>query len=328
MKCLEEGHNAYNCKKNDCRKCGKFHHHLLHQDKQERSHHEEETSRSVSTAVVTTSVFGDTQTLLGTAVVYVRDKYGKPVKVRALLDQGSQSNIITENCAKKLSIPIEPSVVSLNGIGNRSQESDTKGEVALELHNKSKDFVYKGKALVLPTIMCDQPQQPIQGPVPVTKGLRLADEGFCTPGPIDAVLGVDLYMKALRRGLRHPKGGLGAQNTAFGWIIMGSIPRVKKKQLPHMKTVFSCLTTIAPRRSENSSNQSKVPICGKSPKSKDITHQMPTVPATQHSRNRQLQGKTLTDLQLRPEWTTRTKEQQVGQLALLKERAQQPRLRF
>ncbi|XP_058808559.1 uncharacterized protein LOC131674079 [Phymastichus coffea] len=51
--------------------------------------------------------------------------------------------------------------------------------------------------------------------------LLLADPTFHRPGRIDVVIGADIYHRIIRTGTRR-FGQLVAQNTSFGWTVMGS----------------------------------------------------------------------------------------------------------
>lgn len=51
--------------------------------------------------------------------------------------------------------------------------------------------------------------------------LRLADNSFNVPGPIDLVLGADFYSRVIENGVRKSKGAPTAQKTCFGWIVFG-----------------------------------------------------------------------------------------------------------
>lgn len=59
-----------------------------------------------NTSSVSLKVLGfhrsNTEVLLSTAIVYIRDNLGKFHKVRALLDNGSQSNFITKSACEQL----------------------------------------------------------------------------------------------------------------------------------------------------------------------------------------------------------------------------------
>lgn len=236
LNCLEPYHSANICQAQGCKTCHRRHHTLLHEEDRRYGYgttnatnpkkQEEQTSAANVATVATSQVLGDSlqQTLLGTANVYIKDNNGTPVKIRALLDPGSQMTIISTDCASRLQLPLQQTDMKISGIGKKVTNG-VQGKAKVQIQNQKGDFSYNGSALIMDQLTSTQPLQRIVGEIEVAKGLSLADDSYKEPGPIEAILGVDIYMKACRRGLKHPKnGGPGAQNTAFGWVLMGSLP--------------------------------------------------------------------------------------------------------
>lgn len=233
INCLEPFHSAYQCQAQGCSKCNRRHHVLLHEEDRcsktyaNKKEDGKDDEKPVVATVATSHVSGSNlqQALLGTANIYMKDRNGTAVKVRALLDPGSQMTIMTEELAKRLNLPLDPTDVQISGIGRKLQNG-IKGEVNAHIQNRQGDFRCKARILVMDQITSAQPAQKIVGKIEVAEGLTLADENYREPGPIEVLLGVDIYMKACRRGMRHPRnGGPGAQYTAFGWVLMGAIPK-------------------------------------------------------------------------------------------------------
>lgn len=60
---------------------------------------------------------------------------------------------------------------------------------------------------------------------PTLNKLPLADPDFLIPGPIDLIIGADYYSQVIKpQVLTHDYGNLIAQQTIFGWAILGPIP--------------------------------------------------------------------------------------------------------
>jgi hypothetical protein len=218
----------------------------------------EEDSKPVVTTIATSQSYGRdvAPTLLGTAYVFMKDKAGTLVKVRAMLDQGSQSTVITEECAKRLGLKVQHSNAEVHGIDVK-QGITVTGKVKVHIQNKIGDFTHNGDVLVIKGLSRTLPNQEIVGDLEIDRNLNLADTNYKKPGPIDAIIGVDLYMKACRRGLRHPKnGGPGAQNTAFGWVIMGAIPKAKLAKTHSDQVVVSLATLKNKHPSSRQANRS------------------------------------------------------------------------
>lgn len=61
-----------------------------------------------------------------TAIKKVHDKDGTPLKIRALLDSGSQINIMTEKMYRKIGIQSQATSMRIRGIENASVESNKR----------------------------------------------------------------------------------------------------------------------------------------------------------------------------------------------------------
>lgn len=79
-------------------------------------------------------------------------------------------------------------------------------------------------AIVVPKVTCDLPLSPI----PFNQewqhlaDLPLADPGFDQPGPIDLLLGVDIFVDVLLHGRRNgPPGAPVALEMELGWVLGG-----------------------------------------------------------------------------------------------------------
>ena len=72
-------------------------------------------------------------------------------------------------------------------------------------------------------------------------GLQLADPSFGTPGTIDLLLGVDIFVAALLNGRRHSPPGLPtALETMFGWVLAGNAASLSSINLvSHHATLLS-----------------------------------------------------------------------------------------
>ena len=97
------------CHSHGCNICGKWHHTLLHRNKdfsQEHNNRSQDLSVQQQRNVQATyHSFKETPiacVLLATAQVKIKDCKGKEHICRALLDCGSQSNFITESAHRRL----------------------------------------------------------------------------------------------------------------------------------------------------------------------------------------------------------------------------------
>ncbi|XP_065219773.1 uncharacterized protein LOC135845237 [Planococcus citri] len=128
--CLRPGHLCSVCRSSKCRKCEKNHHTLLHIDTTNQSGGSDPDPKSSLLAIRNSK-----NVLLPTAVVKVR-KGRRFVLARALLDSGSQVNLVTEAFAKQLRLSKTPSDYSICGIS--SSKIQTNYIVSFDVHSRYK----------------------------------------------------------------------------------------------------------------------------------------------------------------------------------------------
>ena len=160
--CLRPGHRSEQCNGSTCKKCKRKHKSLLHLE-------DNNNSRTTSTApTVTTSSTSpqeasiqasktvnkskekftaaaqsqneeEEEVFLPTANVSV-DNNGKTTDIRAFLDSGSQSNLITEDAVQRLGLKKEKADGRVFGLGVQ-EVNNSKGSVNLILKTKEEDFI-------------------------------------------------------------------------------------------------------------------------------------------------------------------------------------------
>jgi Putative peptidase (DUF1758) len=185
-----------------------------------------ETTPSNPTTIISTHCRDKklTQVLLATAVVNVRDSGGGLQPCRVLLDSGSQSSFITENCMQRLGLKRTKANHHISGIG-QTTVGKTRGMVNLSIHSRLNEFEINVEALIYTQLTSNLPNIPI--PIDdwgFLKHLKLADPEFNTPGPIDILLGADAFEDVVGEVKIHgPPGMPTARSTEFGWILSGRI---------------------------------------------------------------------------------------------------------
>jgi hypothetical protein len=113
--CMHSSHLVDLCSsKRGCASCGsRRHNSLLHRNQEKSTTPDSITlcasSDAQPSSSVTTSFAGTARThstvVLGTAVILVKDAWGRLHAVRALLDSGSQISAITSDCLARLGLP-------------------------------------------------------------------------------------------------------------------------------------------------------------------------------------------------------------------------------
>jgi hypothetical protein len=216
--CLRTNHDSDSCKGGCCRVCGSnTHNTLLHKDTSEQLG---EINNDVN--VLNSSTALPINVILSTALVQVQDKAGNFTQLRALLDSGSQSNFITESALKILNLPSYNTNITLSGVNN--SHSKVNKSTTLIFKSNFNKFQASVKCLVLPKITQNIPASPlVYDTFKIPSNIKLADPTFNKPGPIDLLLGNELFWKVLCVGKVQlgPAKRLIAQNTQLGWILGG-----------------------------------------------------------------------------------------------------------
>ena len=165
------------------------------------------------------------QVLLATALVKAESKSGNLHVLRALLDQGSQANFVTESTVQDLKLKRIPLKSKISGLGG---DHDLLSKAIVNINIQSRvnpHCILTVKAHVLTSITTLHPTRKVD----VLEwselgGIDLADPRYHQPNKIDLLLGADVYSQIIMEGLMHsPNGSLVAQSTSLGWILSGVV---------------------------------------------------------------------------------------------------------
>lgn len=162
------------------------------------------------------------QVLLATACVTLSNGKGDSIKIRALLDQGSEISIVQESLVQLLHLPRSRASVSIIGVGARNI-SISRGIATLMLQSHYDSSVELSvSAFVLPRVI--GPSSPMKSTCSHLKELQLADPDFATPGSVELIFGAGVYGSLLLGDIkRDPLSSLVAQHTILGWIVSGPV---------------------------------------------------------------------------------------------------------
>ncbi|KMQ87667.1 hypothetical protein RF55_12989 [Lasius niger] len=243
--CLKENHISRDCTLSSCRKCDLKHNTLLHRSQSQNVEVEKKNSEKKAAAVhysqsqaieenatsheeeandhckVTTHCLPKqvTRVILSTAQVYVCDINGILHKCRALLDPGSQINMITEEFADKLRISQKRIKRPISGV-TQARITINKS-LKIQMTSTTSNFKIELECLVPPVITEYIPQVTLnRSELAIPGHIDFADPDFGTPGPIDLLLGAGPFWKLLRLSeVISRKNGPMLQNTYVGWIV-------------------------------------------------------------------------------------------------------------
>ncbi|XP_055603791.1 uncharacterized protein LOC129752026 [Uranotaenia lowii] len=263
--CLKGGHWARNCNsKFRCRTCNQKHHSFIHpgfSNVEERStvnsamapcssHSLENDQQNVENPVEAEERVGSFSAevkagsscvFLSTVMLTVKDYSGAKHMVRALLDNGSQANIISERLCQVLKLKRRAINVPICGVGQA--ETRARHSVRATIGSRVKDFSIGMDFLVLQRVTTNLPSRTV--PVKhwkIPERYNLADPEFNVSHRIDLLVGAEnfydfLYQNELKRIPLGP-GLPFLVDTVFGWVVSG-------KAMVPSETPVACNVAVA-----------------------------------------------------------------------------------
>ena len=221
INCFRRGHNSKTCTRQGCGKCSKKHNTLLHF---------EGKPTGSKTTLVGSAVTKEEEkhVFLATALINVKNNNGIAVQVRALLDSGSQLNLMTNKMHRKLGLRQQSSKVKISGIGSSTLETNNRAHIeissAVTRYNASLEvYLVHNITSCQPTHRVD-----ITG-WNIPKNITLADKQFNIPAAVDLIIGGELFFKILSIGQIAIGESLpDLQNTVFGWVVTGKLLGLKQ----------------------------------------------------------------------------------------------------
>ena len=234
-----------------CMLCSKKHHTLLHEESPaNNSDDPDATSDSPASSgssqekvLLSTSKTSST-ILLATARLRIKTRKGS-VLVRGILDSASQGTLITRECADKLGLNVQSPMNAMSGLAENRVETFGRFHVTLA-SVRHKPVAKNHPVTVVQTITNSTPSTAIAASVKdLVKEWNLADPTFDQPGPIDVLIGAELF-SALIVGPPHPLGP--SLPTVFvtplGAVLMGPAPTCERTQT----SLITCLFNATPPR--------------------------------------------------------------------------------
>ncbi|XP_011859777.1 PREDICTED: uncharacterized protein LOC105557203 [Vollenhovia emeryi] len=246
LNCLAHGHISKNCNsKYTCRTCSQKHHTMLHggwspgttsPGVASTTHLAAATSGAPPSVEASTEIQslsasltaqpGPSHILLATAWIAVHGACGRSLRVRALLDQGSEMTFISENLAQNLRLKRIRMPVTVSAIGGVSAGTYPHASAIEVAAIDSRAAAVSTTAVILPTLTKYVPRRvAAASSLEHLRDLRWADPDPTSADPIQIILGADVFSDILLEGVRKGDraGEPIAQCTIFGWVISGPI---------------------------------------------------------------------------------------------------------
>ncbi|XP_077259746.1 uncharacterized protein LOC143896075 [Temnothorax americanus] len=180
--------------------------------------------------------------LLSTVQAEALDAHGNPFPVRILLDSASQLNFISEGCRQRGSFGRTKCHTVVLAV-NDTKAAATRGRTSLVIQAQGKESTRTlVEATILPRISAPLPSSQVERRAwKHLNGLRLADPQYHRPGPIDILIGAEIFASLLRDGRRvGRKGEPDAFNSVIGWVLVGSV----STQAPGSTHLFMTLDSL------------------------------------------------------------------------------------
>ncbi|XP_055613292.1 uncharacterized protein LOC129759791 [Uranotaenia lowii] len=238
--CFRRGHRAQECSsKFSCRRC-KGRHHTLVCFKAEEGQNSQRvksggprigqavndgasTSGGNEAQRVASNVVRTAQKiLLATAIVWVQDDSGRKLPARALLDSGSECNIISTSLSQRLRIQRGRVQVQISGVGQ--VPTNTKERVRATIQSLQSDYSQPMEFYVLPKVTEDLPTSNISiSTWRLPEEIKLADPDFFKSNPIDLLLGGEHFFCFFptKQRIQLGEGLPMLVHSVFGWLVTG-----------------------------------------------------------------------------------------------------------
>lgn len=200
-----------------------------------------EESTTINSHLFSKTSFSKSRILLATAWIKVSDSNGRRDIVRALLDQGSVTTLITERLTQRMRLSCSHMSVSITGIDATAATVKHAAQILVFSRDGSGSSLF-ANVLVLKSLT----NYILQRVKTITtlaylRQLNFADDDPINSDPIDIIIEADLYSAILLFGVRaRSLNKPVAQRSIFGWILSGpmsslSSSRTTSIQIHHCK---------------------------------------------------------------------------------------------
>ena len=221
--CLKPGHTLEQCRSTyRCSLCKAKHNSLLHEDQ----------------SALASSVLGQNPSVLGlasasaiipegllmTANVLITGTNGITRTARAFIDGGSSVTLISNKLKTALALKPTGGSMAIDGVAGFVGETQHP-IVSLTLSSpRDKKWERNITAIAMPKVIRDLPLKDasVTKDMPHLQNLVLADPLYHKVGPIDVLLGLNVFPHIFKTGREEgPPNTPSAWDTVFGWTVLG-----------------------------------------------------------------------------------------------------------
>ena len=163
--------------------------------------------------------------VLTSATIKALNNKNNFIKCRALLDTCSTVNLITEDLAKSLGLPLEKCNLPIGALN--SLYTFTKYSVVIKFRSIYNDFEKTLRFMTVPKIADSIPSEVIpREHLSIPANVRLADPNFHLPAPIDMIISSGPTISLFCLGqydLGNKVTDLFLRKTRLGWVLAGDV---------------------------------------------------------------------------------------------------------
>ena len=242
---MKPGHDIENCRSTfRCFTCKAKHSSLLHE--------EQSALASPALGLASASAIIPDQ-LLMTANVLITGTNGITIPARAFIDGGSSVTLVTNKLKKALALKPSGGSLSIDGVAGFVGETQHPIVNLTISSNYDKSWERNISAIAMPKVIRDLPLKDasVVKNMPHLQGIVLADPLYHKIGPVDILLGLNVFPHIFKPGIvGGPPNTPVAWHTVFGWTILGVFEEPGPAQAITAST-FSVETTQASQASDN-----------------------------------------------------------------------------
>ena len=216
INCLKPNHTVEQCRSiYKCSVCNQKHNSMVHDEGMTIS------SPALGLASASATI---PDGLLMTATVLVNGSNGIQTTARAFIDSGSSVTLISNKLKNALALKSTGQHMTIDGVAGFVGQTQHP-VVKLTLSSpKDKKWERQITAIALPKVIRDLPLRDASSTIglPHLQKLELADPLYHKVGPVDMLLGLDVFPYIFRPGREEgPPNTPVAWDTVFGWTVLG-----------------------------------------------------------------------------------------------------------
>lgn len=166
--------------------------------------------------------------ILATGCVRLQDNMGNDNLVRVLFDKGSEMNLISEACVKRLNLKREKCSMIINTVTSNELINYGMVKACIKPWFKTSEMTLVNTTFLVMKKLPNVKRSVLKNIAPEFDGLIKADSEYYQAGKIDILLGVEIWSDIIESGIIiRSNSGLTAQPTKFGYAIFGAVKRIQ-----------------------------------------------------------------------------------------------------